>query len=215
MQYANLDAAIKQAIKESLLQEQGYLCAYTLVPVNSAKDCHIEHVQAQSNAPQLGLDYNNMAACLPANGGDLSSGYGAPIKAGQQILHNDNFVSPHKLNVERRFTYTSNGGIAGIDTDEAAKSTVQILNLNHSGLRDLRERVIVANGIGLRPKKSRSPIKLLSAAGARNFAQKVLEPDVDGKLVPFCTCLSQIALRYANQEDERSARLRGKPQTST
>ena len=82
LSYTNLPADIKNDIKAALLQGQGGLCAYTLRKLATQKNCHIEHLVPQKQAAELGLAYDNMLACFPADGGDTSHGYGAPMKGG-------------------------------------------------------------------------------------------------------------------------------------
>lgn len=60
----------KPQLAESLLQEQGYLCAYCMrrIPVsdkNSSEDTRIDHILSQDNNPDRTLDYSNMAICCP------------------------------------------------------------------------------------------------------------------------------------------------------
>lgn len=74
LDYGNLPTPVKEAVKAALLVEQGYLCAYTLQRLAVASDCHIEHVEPPNAAPDKSLDYANMAACWPDNGGSVTRG---------------------------------------------------------------------------------------------------------------------------------------------
>lgn len=59
-------------LREALLKEQGYICAYCMreIPVNK-KDpgqneiSKIEHIKCREHHPHLQLDYNNMVICCP------------------------------------------------------------------------------------------------------------------------------------------------------
>jgi uncharacterized protein (TIGR02646 family) len=208
LEYDNLPGEITHAIKESLLNEQAFLCAYTLRRLNGADDCHIEHIQPQNNQPDLTLDYANMAACFPRSGGDKSHGYGAPFKAGVAVALNENFVSPHRHDCERRFRYDNQGGIHTREGDEAAAQTIQILGLDNQKLTELRRRAVETYGLTLRPSREHKSTKPKSAAQARQFAEEVLKPDAAGRLTPFCVVLRQVALEYAEKEEKRSQRLR-------
>jgi uncharacterized protein (TIGR02646 family) len=204
--YQNLDSATKDQIKHHLLIEQGYLCAYTMLRLESVSSCHIEHIQAQTHAPQLSLEYTNMAACYPANGGN-PCGYGAPFKAGNAVVLNRNFVSPHGPNVNERFTFNTKGYVTAAEGDEAAEQTISLLALNDKSLQELRAQALQAHGIGLHRNKLRTPRRTLSAAAARRFSQQILSPDANGYLEPFCVALSQAARQFAEQEEKRAARL--------
>ncbi len=199
----------KNAIKESLLEEQGYLCAYTLQRLNGVDDCHIEHIRPQNTTPEHALDYGNMVACFPNNGGDTSLRYGAPIKGGTPIVLGENFISPHHPSCEEYFHYDNQGKVQAVPADYAAAiSTIGMLQLNHGNLAELRQSAIEAHGIAIsRRRVTRNNIKYKSAAEARRFAEDVLKPS-QKKLEPFCIALAQIALEYAKKEEKRVQYLR-------
>lgn len=57
-------------LREALLQEQGYLCAYCMrrIPVrdtNSTEDTRIDHIKSRTQHPEQELDYGNMVICCP------------------------------------------------------------------------------------------------------------------------------------------------------
>ncbi len=197
----------KDKVKEALLKEQGYLCAYTLRRLSSVEDCHIEHIQPQNVVPGLDLDYANMAACFPKDGGDTSYGYGAPVKGGQPVDLGDNFISPHQSGCEQRFSYAATGEITSVNNDPAVSSTISILKLDHPELAELRRAAMEAHGLSLRRGTSRRTSKPKSAAEARRFAQEVILPDGKGRLEPFCIALAQVALVYAEREEKRAQRM--------
>lgn len=208
LSYGNLPTAVKDEVKQALLIEQGHLCAYTLRRIDGIEDCHIEHVEPQNTTPESDLDYSNMAACVPKNGGDTSCGYGAPIKAGQAIALNTNFVSPHMPSCEARFQFDAHGCLQAPRGDAAAQGTIRTLKLDHSALVDLRRAAMQAHGLALTARTNRNARQLKSAAEARRFAAEVLQPDRDGRLEPFCAALAQVALNYADREEARAQRLR-------
>lgn len=210
LNYDNLPSGEKDAIKAHLLKEQGYLCAYTMMRLRDVVDCHIEHIQPQSAAPNLDLDYSNMAACFPKDGGNVSHGFGAPVKAGTSVTPNNNFVSPHSANCEQRFFYDTKGHVCAATGDAAAKQTIQTLRLDHDTLVDLRRRAIETYGLTLRHSSARRQRVLKSATDARRFATEVMQLGADGYLEPFCVALSQAALEYAVKEEARARRVRAR-----
>ncbi len=214
LNYKYLPTEIKNITKARLLEEQGFLCAYTMQRLEirlldggiSKADCHIEHVLAQKTSPGQDLDYRNMAACFPKNGGDVSYGYGAPVKGDAPVTLNVDFVSPHHPSCEQRFRYDGKGCISVTEKgDVAAEKTVAMLKLDHSALQDLRRSAIETHGLALRPGSRRTSRKLKSAAEARRFAKEILEK-ADGRLEPYCVALSQVAEEYADKEEARSRR---------
>ncbi|SFZ78009.1 retron system putative HNH endonuclease [Chitinimonas taiwanensis] len=208
LNYSNLPSDVRNQVRAALLNEQGHLCAYTLRRIRSITDCHIEHIRPQNTNPELDLDYANMAACFPKDGGDKSSGYGAPIKGGQGISLNENFISPHEASTNNRFLYNSKGEVSASDHDVAALGTINILQLCHKQLVELRRTAIEAHGLTIQRSTTRKSKKLKSAAEARRFAREVLQPDSNGQLEPFCVVLAQVALKYADNEEARARRIR-------
>lgn len=209
LSYGSLPTPVKDEVKRALLVEQMYLCAYTLRKLSGIEDCHIEHVEPQNAAPGKDLDYANMAACVPKNGGDTSLGYGAPIKAGQAVTLNSDFVSPHSTSCSARFRFDDKGTVHAVAGDAAAQGTIATLKLNHSPLVDLRRSALQTHGLAVAFRTTRTTRRLKSAAEARQFAVDVLKPDGRGQLEPFCVALSQVALAYADDEEARAKRLRG------
>lgn len=185
-----------------LLKEQGYLCAYTMLRLNSVDDCHIEHMEAQSVERNQDINYKNMVACFPKDGGDVSFGYGAPIRKNKKIP-----ILPTSLNCDKHFEFNGKGEITPVSGDVAAQETIKTLQLNHQSLIELRRAALMASGLApARGTRTRS--KPLSAKEARQLVKKVLQPDVNGKLAPFCVALSQVALSYAEREEARANRIK-------
>ena len=76
--YSSLPGEIKKILKQSLLEEQHYLCAYTMLRINGEKS-HIEHIEPQSISNHKDLEYTNLLACYP--GVDMGMiEYGAKLK---------------------------------------------------------------------------------------------------------------------------------------
>ena len=80
VEYRQTPGAKYEAISElrsSLLEEQGYVCAYCMrrIPVkdrNSNETSRIEHVLSREKHPDRELDYHNMVICCP---GAISSDF--------------------------------------------------------------------------------------------------------------------------------------------
>lgn len=199
--YDALGQVEKIAIKQTLLVEQGYLCAYTMKRI-TIDDCHIEHINPQSVYPEQDIDYGNMIACFPKDGGDVTQGYGAPIKAGNIV---EGFVSPLRQDCELRFSFTENGHIQA--KDDVANETIKLLNLGHQTLVEYRQAAIAVRGISLQ-RGGRKPQQLLTASQARRLAMQIMQPNEKGEFAPFCTAIAQVALRYAQQEEARAQRMK-------
>lgn len=143
---------VHQALKEKLLKEQGCICAYTGRAVDKTS-CHVEHLKPRNKCTDWEeVDYRNVVACFPADGGDTSYGYGAPLKAGwwDETL----FVSPLADDCERRFKFTWSGHIYPNPEDhQGAKKTIEILGLDNEELKRLRKsRISGFFGFGRRSR---------------------------------------------------------------
>ena len=57
----------KPELREALIQEQGYICAYCMQRISLDVKTHIEHMKSRSKHPELILDYQNMVLCCSGN----------------------------------------------------------------------------------------------------------------------------------------------------
>lgn len=177
------------ALKEKLLTEQGNICAYTGIKI-SDQTSHVEHLKPQNICTEdESVNYRNMVACHPADGGDTSTGYGAPVKAGwwDEAL----FISPLCEECERRFTFTWNGKIKpNPENDSSAITTIEKLGLDSNELSDLRQARI-KSFFGF---TRRAPG--LSLAQAETALRDIYQTNGDGQLQPFCFVLKQLLIKY-------------------
>ncbi|SIO58947.1 hypothetical protein [Paraburkholderia phenazinium] len=191
----------RDAVKNALLVEQGYLCAYTMKAIASRDGCHIEHIIAQSVGAEgrEDIDYGNMLACFPPSNSTIECPYGAKHKDDYDVV-NQPFLSPLNQSVRYVFRFLDDGIVEG--KNDVAVASIEVLNLNCAALRN--DRAAAINGFLLRRNK-----KVLSAAEARRLAAQVVIPNAEGRLPAFCEAVSQAAVRYAEKEERKAARLRG------
>jgi uncharacterized protein (TIGR02646 family) len=204
--YGNLPSLIREEIKNSLRQEQGGLCGYTMKRIDGNAACHIEHIESQASAAHKTLDYSNMLACVPFNGGNAQLGYGAAFKGDKPV------ESPHgSSSIEQRFLYDNTGHVkARLVTDTQITQSIENLGLNHRSL--LEDRLAALSAAGLPTRSSRVTkrlVKPLSVSQAKILAKRVLEPSNNGQLPPFCLVISQVAESYATQAEKIAQRLKG------
>lgn len=120
-------------LAESLLQEQGYLCAYCMrrIPVsdsNSSETTRIDHVLSRDIHPDLTLDYSNMAICCP--GAINSSFHCDKLKKSADItfdLYHDAFFET--------LSYKSQDGAICSSNAVYNNEINQLLNLNNPLLK--------------------------------------------------------------------------------
>ena len=189
--YDALPVGVKAELKDHLLSEQGFLCAYTGRGIED-DDSHIEHLKPQSettNEPGKDVDYRNVVACFPVDGGDVSYGYGAPVKGGWWYQHL--FVSPLDSDCDRRFSFTWAGKVrANPKGHEAATTTIRRLVLNNPGLVSLRRSAIKGFfGFG----KNRQPI---TTPVAKQLRIELAQRSPPQHLRPFCFVFQQLLPKY-------------------
>lgn len=138
--YDDLSGTPKAAVKEALMQAQGYLCCYCERRLTEG-DSHIEHFQPQSDPAVDPLDYDNMlCSCQnqikkaePRHCGNLKGDWYDP----------EFLVSPLDPDCEGRFRFEGDGLIKPADKhDRAARETITKLGLDIPKLNDLRVSVI-------------------------------------------------------------------------
>lgn len=182
------------ALKEKLLEEQGALCAYTGRAITTGTS-HVEHLKPQNKCVEWeDVEYRNVVACFPADGGDSSYGYGAPVKGGW--WDEANFVSPLAADCERRFRFAWSGHVHPWPGDhKAAEETIKVLGLETEGLRELREaRIKGFFGFGARTRT-----RPLSLADAKKALANIDHVDAAGRLREFCFVLKQLLPKYIAQ----------------
>lgn len=177
------DHAVTEHVVNSLVEEQGWLCAYTGIHISPQK-CHIDHVNAQVHCtPAEAVAYSNMVACYPRPNFIPEPKFGARKKAdwpspGERHL----FVSPLDRSCEARFNFGLHGQISQCNaTDIAAGMTIKRLGLDDGVLSDWRGGAIR----GTLGKDNRLPIR-----DARRRLRQ-LSAQNPGHLEEFCFVLKQ------------------------
>lgn len=193
-----LGTAAHGALKFKLLQEQGWLCAYTGRSIDKDSS-HVEHVKPQFECVEWeDVEYRNVVACFPIDGGDVSHGYGAPIKASwwdKQL-----FISPLSVDCERRFRFVWSGRVhANPGGQGCATTTIDVLKLDAASLRQLR-KARIDGFFGFGPK---TRTRQLSLADARTALANVERRDNNGRLPEFCFVLKQLLPKYIEQAGEQ------------
>lgn len=142
--YSGMPKDVKEEVLESLMNEQGHLCAYCMrkIPQNKTEPgVTIEHWAAQSeNDTRTGLDYRNMLAVCSGNRGCGSDKYmTCDAKRGNQPLK----VNPLKSETLSEIKYDSKGMISSSDpiVDEDINRRLN-LNCNEVRLPENRHKAL-------------------------------------------------------------------------
>jgi uncharacterized protein (TIGR02646 family) len=177
--YDNLSGPPKQAIKTSLMQEQGYLCCYCERRLTD-DDSHIEHFRPQTMHGVDPLDFGNMlCSCQkilekgePRHCGNHKGDWFDAILT----------VSPLDPACEGRFHFTGQGRIFPANPgDLSAATTITKLALDHPKLDDMRSKAI-------------EPFldATLTEHDLRTFVTGYLTKDAEGKFGEFWSTIRHI-----------------------
>jgi uncharacterized protein (TIGR02646 family) len=138
----------KADIKESLLDEQLMLCAYSEIRADLVGiGYHIEHIRPKSQFPQETFHYDNLVASALADQ-DLHRIIAADVFGGHAKIGSYDaqlFISCLETDCSRFFAYLSDGRVepaAGLSPDDRDRAvyTRDLLNLNSPFLVNLRRR---------------------------------------------------------------------------
>jgi uncharacterized protein (TIGR02646 family) len=195
----------KEAVKRALLQEQGSICAYTMVRIGD-RSSHIEHLKPQTVSRAEGtlhetFDYRNMVACYPATPkpGEMSVTFGA-IRRGCD-WDETKFIAPLNAKCEDRLRFLCDGRVLPRREDDAAATwTIETLRLRDSTLTELRRAAINGWGLSLSAKNA------ASRADAERILGSITGRDRDGVLHPFCVAIRDAAVEYIHLLDRAAAR---------
>lgn len=178
-----LFTAVKQAIREQLLREQGYLCAYCMERIDDQqmKEMKVEHWHCQDKYPNEQLDYQNMlGACLGQNHeGEPYNQQTCDTRKGNKCLKY-NPANPNDR-IESHIRFLGNGKVQSDDAKFDGQLN-EVLNLNHPKLEKNRKAVwnAVHDALAKKPG-NRTPAEI----------QKLLDqwnrPNQAGQLREYCT----------------------------
>lgn len=131
--YGDLSSATKKAVQISLLEEQGYLCAYCMKRI-TPKHMQIEHYIPQhptnrEYAPALSIDYHNMLAVCTGNKGS-ARGFDQ-LTCDQHRGNRPLAVNPLDMISIEKIKYKSDGTIYSDDANVELDLN-EALNLNCS-----------------------------------------------------------------------------------
>lgn len=129
---------VKNDIREDLLREQGFICAYCMrrISINCMK---IEHWASQSQFGQLQLEYKNMLGCCKGNEGNEYSHQTCDTRKGNLTL----LFSPSNplKNIESIISYSGLGVISSSNKQFNSELN-DVLNLNEPRLISNRKSAL-------------------------------------------------------------------------
>ena len=155
-------------LRQALLEEQGYICAYCMrrIPcqdANSGETSRIDHIKCRDRWPELGLSYNNMVLCCP---GAITDDFHCDKRKDNRDISfspfDDDFINTLKYGTKDGRMQSTNA-----DWDQEIN---EVLNLNNALLKSNRAEVINA----------------VCHAFAKDAMEKWNNKDAEGRLKPYC-----------------------------
>lgn len=135
--FDNLTKEVKDKIRTSLLEEQGYICAYCMKKLkDDSSQVKIEHYIARIEENEL--DYKNLLAVCKGNEGEPFENQTCDTRKGNREIK----INPQKKSDILTIGYTNDGEIKSTNKDYQ-KDFNDTLNLNDSlGLVTLRKNAL-------------------------------------------------------------------------
>lgn len=198
---------VKEVWRNTLLEEQGYLCAYTmeriehgLIAGSNMPKVKLEHLNPQDGSKDNDLSHTNVVAVCNGNEGYPREYQYADTRKLERLL--DRRLHPTNIDIEKIIRYRPNGEIfTGIDEldiqlDDDKKQGLSVLNLNLKTLRDARKSAYDAVKIRLNKKNW--------TLSAINAEIKHFESFHDNKRLPFCGFVLYMLKKEYNQRSKRT-----------
>ncbi|KAM3091558.1 retron system putative HNH endonuclease [Phormidesmis sp. 146-35] len=138
--WKNFNPPVKQAVRQSLLQEQGYICCYCEMRIGTLT-CRIDHLVPRSVDRSLWFDYYNLLASCPGEDEVEKKPVFCEQQRGNRLLP----VSPLQEECIQAFGFRENGEVFAKDQSgnkEAVEQTIEILGLNVTALKRQRSAAI-------------------------------------------------------------------------
>lgn len=178
----------KSETKESLLNEQEWVCAFCGREIN-AGGSHIEHFLPRSGFSEHHLDYANFfASCGP------SGKTGAPQICGDTkgdwVPTDPVNLIPSHPDCEKRFRYDGNGAVNPANSsDQHVIDAIAALNLNETSLCQDRGKILAGLEADIRAGE-------ITAANKADEIASQRARDADGR----CKNFGHVAARYLEEE---------------
>jgi len=194
--WGKLSGKIKKDVRDSLVQEQGFICCYCQQKIDLNENTIIEHFIARDTQPEKMFDYNNILACC--DGGDkerttekkqgIKKTQRTPLYCDREKSNDSISISPLDENCESHFSYEFNAdslfvSIIGISTE--GQDTIQKLNLDVDILKSERGKAVAGilfdeNGDYISPEE------------AQNLIVAIKQRKANNQFEPFCVVLEHI-----------------------
>lgn len=145
--FDNLDKEVSLAIKQALLQEQGYICCYCGKRIGLNSNTILEHILCRVNHKDLELSYDNILASCDGGQSDRRGKTKRdkkcfPSHCDDKKSNKVIALTPVCKDCEKKFAYDEDGEIYGITPE--AKETITVLGLDCRTIKNRRKAAIEA-----------------------------------------------------------------------
>lgn len=203
--YRCLQNPEKDILHKALLEEQGFLCAYTLKKIEKDSS-HIEHIKPETLCRKelrgSDLIYENLVACFPKEGMKATCRYGAQVKDKWWEDEGRQFVSPLYGKCEALLVFNTKGEISAFQNDPDAKVTIDVLKLDNKILTEDRKRAIFEYING---QKGDDPLRKKDTEKAINI---ILKSNSKGEFVEFCVAIKHSLIEHITYLEKISAKMK-------
>ena len=199
---------VKNSVKESLLNEQGYICCYCQQAIKLNEQTIIEHFIARTTDATKMFDYDNLFACCDGgqkqrteqNSNEENNQFieVIPKYCGHARGNSDVLINPLDINCETHFAYEfiespdDKPEVMIKELSDKGKQAIQVLNLDNKILRKMRGEFIAGFIDGI------------SSEEIEELLPKVKQNNTDGQFFPFCIALEQILQSLSLRQDYAS-----------
>jgi uncharacterized protein (TIGR02646 family) len=213
--YRRLQNPEKEILQKALLDEQGFICAYTMRRIDF-RCSHIEHIKPETlcrtedklkGVKGSDLEYRNLLACFPKEGMSANYRYGAQAKGHWWENNGESFISPLNIQCESLLTFNLKGEVDPAENNINAKKTIGILKLDHASLTDDRRRAIQQFIFG---PSGDDPISIPKARQAIN---DIKTRSKSGVFVEFCIAIKYALAEHIKNVEKRSQKKKAIQQT--
>jgi len=166
-------------LRNALLAEQGYICAFCMrgIPVtkkdpNEAEESKIAHLESRANNPGKQLNYNNMVVCCPGN-------INGSAHCDKSQGSNNVTLPLFNIQLQQSIRYSTLHGEIKSSNNVWDAEINNILSLNNPLLKYNRIQTLIGVRRVLEPLKWRK-------AKIREKLTQWTSLDPNGKLKPYC-----------------------------
>lgn len=170
--YGGIPEKVKQSLRNSLLVEQGFLCAYCMCRISSS-ECKIEHFLCQDKYPNKALVYGNLLVCC-VGGKKGKEKHCDSAKGNEEIT-----CSPLDPACIESLYYDFDDGTIHSLRPEWETELKDVLKLNIPKLMQMRREALAGfiNTLALCRE---------SGEDTSPYIEEVNGPNMNGMLVPYC-----------------------------